>query len=319
VNATDLLDAALAAAGRGWRVFPLLAGAKRPALHGYDRCPRAGACAERHLGWEQRATDNPDRIRAAWSAGAFNVGIACGPSGLVVIDLDAPKPDDEVPEHWAQTPGVADGQDVLAVLAEHAGVELPADTHTVATPSGGLHLYYQAPAETALRNTEGARGRGLGWKIDTRANGGYVVGPGSILGPREQGSAYRVLAEREPAPLPGWLGERLAPAPPPPAPVAPIRTGRGERDRYLTAAIHGETAKVLDAPASGRNAALYAAALALGQLVAGGALTEPEVIAALLSASSKHVALGAYSDRQAHQTIASGIRAGANRPRQVAA
>jgi hypothetical protein len=75
---------------------------------------------------------------------------------------------------------------------------------------------------------------------------------------------------------------------------------------------------VLDAPASQRNACLYAAAVALGQLIAGQALTEQEVTAALLAAAGKHVALGAYNARQAAQTIASGIRAGANRPRQVA-
>jgi hypothetical protein len=312
---THLLDAALTAAARGWHVFPLKPGTKLPALHGYDRCPRTGACAERHVGWEQRATVDPDRIRAAWSAGEFNVGIACGPSGLVVVDLDAVKPGDQVPDRWMSEAGVRDGQDVLAALAEEAGQPVPADTYTVATPSGGLHLYYQAPAGTALRNTEGERGRGLGWKIDTRAHGGQVVAAGSVVAER----AYRVLAEREPSALPGWLAVRLTPAPLPPAPAVPIRPDRGQRDRYLTAAIHGECQKVRNAPASQRNACLYAAALALGQLVAGGALTEAEVSAELASAAARHVALAAYSERQAHQTIASGIRAGASRPRQVAA
>jgi hypothetical protein len=312
---TRLLDAALTAAARGWQVFPLKPATKIPALHGYDRCPRTGACAERHVGWEQRATVDPDRIRAAWSAGEFNVGIACGPSGLVVVDLDAVKPGDQVSDRWASEAGIRDGQDVLAVLAEEAGQPVPVDTYTVATPSGGLHLYFQAPAGTALRNTEGERGRGLGWKIDTRAHGGQVVAAGSEVG----GRVYGVLADREPARLPGWLAERLAPAPLPPVPAVPIRPDRGQRDRYLSAAIHGECQKVHNAPASQRNAALYAAALALGQLVAGSALTEAEVTAELASSAARHIALGAYSERQAHQTIASGIRAGASRPRQVAA
>ncbi len=322
MTATDhtapMLAAALAAAERGWHVFPLRAGTKQPALHGYDRCPRTGPCIEKHQGWEQRATTDPDRIRSAWGspAGAgFNVGIACGPSGLLVVDLDVPKPDESPPPAWiTATPGVRDGQDVLAVLAEQAGEELPADTLTVATTSGGIHLYFQAPAGVQLRNTEGDRGRGLGWKVDTRACGGYVVAPGSSVA----GRAYRVVADAEPAPLPGWLLERLIPAPLPTVPATPIRPAAG-RSRYLDAAIHGETTKVLDAPASQRNACLYAAAVALGQLVAGGALTDTEVSAALLGAASKHVALGAYSERQALNTIASGIRAGGNRPRQVAA
>jgi len=316
-----LLTAALAAAERGWHVFPLRAGAKQPALHGYDRCPRTGACADKHQGWEQRATTDPDRIRAAWAGpgASFNVGIACGPSGLVVIDLDTAKPGEVPPPAWAETVGVQDGHDVFTVLTEEAtGCGLSDDTYMVATASGGLHRYYAAPAGIALRNTEGDRGRGLGWKVDTRAHGGYIVAASSVLD-QPGARAYRVLDDRDPVPLPGWLTERLTPAPPPTVPAAPISPDRGERSRYLDAAIHGESAKVLDAPASQRNACLYAAAVALGQLVAGGALTEVEVTAALLGASSKHVALGAYSARQASQTIASGIRAGANRPRQVAA
>jgi hypothetical protein len=314
-NLTTARDAALAAAARGWHVFPLRPGAKAPALHGYDRCPHTGTCAGRHQGWEQRATTDPERIRRAWSGAEYNIGVATGPSGLVVLDLDAAKPGEEQPEQWDDQPGIVDGQDVLAVLAEQAGEVLPADTFTVATPSGGLHLYYQQPAATALRNTAGQRGRGLGWKIDTRAHGGYVVAAGSVV----TGRAYRVLADREPAPLPAWLTERLTPHPPPAAPPAALPVKPGRQGAYLHAAIHGETAKVTAAPASQRNAALYAAAVALGQLVAGQALTDTEATAALLSAASKHIALGAYSQRQAHQTIASGIRAGANRPRQVAA
>jgi hypothetical protein len=179
-----------------------------------------------------------------------------------------------------------------------------------------LHLYFQAPAETALRNTVGEGGRGLGWKVDTRAHGGYVVGARSVVPGK---GVYRVVADREPAALPAWLVQRLSPAPLPAPPAVPIRPGSGQRDRYVQAAIAGETAKVLDAPTHHRNTALYLASVALGQLVAGGALAEAEATAALLSAASKHITLGVYSPRQAHQTIFSGLRAGANRPRQVAA
>jgi len=41
-----------------------------------------------------------------------------------------------------------------------------------------------------LRNNGGERGRGLGWKIDTRAHGGQVLAAGSIVA----GRSYRVLA-----------------------------------------------------------------------------------------------------------------------------
>ncbi|NMI01050.1 bifunctional DNA primase/polymerase [Pseudonocardia acidicola] len=316
-NPTSLTDVALAAAARGWPVFPLAPAGKRPALHGADRCPGTGPCAGGHAGWEQRATTDPDRIARAWTAGSFNVGIACGPAGLVVIDLDRPDPGhpaDIAPELWAAR-GVIDGAGALAWVAAEAGEQVPA-TRTVITPSGGRHLYFRTPAgpaAPALRNTQGDRGRGLGWKVDTRAHGGYVVAPGS----RTPAGTYRLVDDRDPAALPGWLARRLAPPPLPPAPTGSIRTAAGRVGRYLHAAITAETARVHDAPAGQRNACLYVAAVALGQLVAGGALPEPDARAVLLSAAGRHLALGAYSPRQAEQTIASGLRAGAKRPRTI--
>src|SRR3954454_15315085 len=89
--------AALAAGRRGWPVIPLLPGTKRPAVRD----------------WEHWATCDTGRIRTTWPLARSpeppdsqpadqrprqprqlpGVGIACGPSGLVVVDLDVPKPD----------------------------------------------------------------------------------------------------------------------------------------------------------------------------------------------------------------------------------
>ncbi len=100
----ELLAAALAAAARGWHVFPLRPGSKRPAFpdHLAADCTRTDPrCQAAHQGWEPRATLDPDRIRRAWQAAPFNVGIACGPSRLLVVDLDIPKPDDgPAPQAW---------------------------------------------------------------------------------------------------------------------------------------------------------------------------------------------------------------------------
>lgn len=308
----QLRDAALAAAARGWHVFPVRSGAKRPALHGLDRCPGTGPCADGHQGWEQRATTDPDRIRAAWSQAPFNIGLATGPSGLCVIDCDTAKPDEVPPEPWNE-PGVTDGEDVLAVVAERAGHTVPADTLTVATPSSGLHLYFRAPHGETLRKTEGDRGQGLGWKIDTRAWGGYVVAPGSVT----PAGRYAITYDTEPAALPGWLVDRLRPAPLPAAPPVPIRPAPGRRSRYLDAALRAECARVADAQQD-RNANLYAAAVALGQLVAGGALTEAEVRSALMTAAGRHIGVQWFTEREADLTITSGLRAGGNRPRRIA-
>ena len=64
------LWSALAAADLGWCVFPCAPGAKRPALR---------------ENWQGLATTGADRIRSWWARQPYNVGIACGPSGLVGI------------------------------------------------------------------------------------------------------------------------------------------------------------------------------------------------------------------------------------------
>jgi hypothetical protein len=311
----EMVAAAIAATERGWSVFPLHAGRKLPALHGANRCPQTGDCHDGHRTPEQRAVSRlTDRDRQQWAARGWNVAIATGPSGLLVVDLDVPKPDDDPrPAAW-NLPGINDGLDVFAAVCEQAGQPVPWDTYTVGTPSGGTHLYFTAPAGVELRNTGGDRGRGLGWKVDTRAWGGHVAAAGSVV----DGRAYTVADDRDPRPLPQWLCKRLAPPPKPVVPAAPVSRVHGRREAFLAAAVRGEAERVTSA-VSDRNWALYHASVALGQLVAGGALTEQDVTAALLDAAAAHIATGAYSENQARLTIASGLRAGAKRPRQVAA
>ncbi|MEV0641987.1 bifunctional DNA primase/polymerase [Streptomyces sp. NPDC050619] len=290
------LTAALDAASRGWHVFPLIPGDKRPAI----------------TAWEQRATTDRERITRCWTHARYNIGIATGPSGLVVVDLDIPKgPDDTPPADWAEH-GVTDGADVLAVLCERHGHTFPTDTYTVCTWSGGRHLYFAAPEGEPLRNTAGDSARGLGWKVDTRAAGGFVVAPGSVV----SGHPYATVHDVPVAPLPGWLTNLLRPAPlPPQRPVTVPLTTRDRRGKFLTAAVNGELARVTGSGEHQHNIALYIASVALGQLVAGGELDAYEVTEKLVEAAL-NVGQG---EREARRTIASGLRAGANRPRRVAA
>jgi hypothetical protein len=290
------LTAALDAASRDWHVFPLVPGDKRPAVPA----------------WEQRATTDRDRITRCWTHAPYNVGIAAGPSGLVVVDLDRPKhPQDNPPADWAEH-GVSDGADVLSVLCERHGQPFPADTYTVRTWSGGTHLYFTAPHGEPLRNTAGDSARGLGWKVDTRAVGGLVVGAGSTFA----GHAYTVARAAPVAPLPGWLADLLRPTPlPPQRPITVALATRDRRTAFLNAAVNGELARVTGSGEHQHNNALYLASVALGQLVAGGELSEADVTGWLLSAALQ-VGQG---EHEARRTIASGLRAGANRPRRVAA
>jgi bifunctional DNA primase/polymerase-like protein len=131
---------ALHFATRGWHVFPITPGAKKPPV--VDR-------------WEARASTDPDQINRWWHA-PFTIGIATGPSGLVVVDLDTAKPGEAVPGRWAAL-GISSGTGVLRALArQHDTTITP--TYAVTTPSGGWHLYYTAPAGAQLRNTQAVIG-----------------------------------------------------------------------------------------------------------------------------------------------------------------
>ncbi len=308
----ELLAAALAAAERGWHVFPLRPGSKRPAFPDHLAADCTGTdrrCQAGHQGWETRATVDPDRITRAWQRTPFNVGIACGPSGLVVVDLDVAKPDHApAPADW-RLPGVHDGADVLTALAERAGTRPPFDTHTVATPSGGRHLYFTAPSGQDLRNTSGDKGYGLGWLIDTRARGGYVAAAGSTI----NGRPYTIEHDVAPAPLPGWLTEQLAAPSPPPVPARAPQLGAGRRAAYLHAVLRDEVNRVAAATKPGRNHALFTAANALGKLVAGGELDHDRVVEELTRAALSTGLRPAEIGR----TITSGLHVGAARPRTL--
>ncbi|MFD3512556.1 bifunctional DNA primase/polymerase [Streptomyces sp. NPDC058657] len=256
--ASALLDAALAAAERGWHVFPLRPHSKVPALHGEAHCPRIRDCAAGHVKWEQRASTDPRRIHRAWADAPFNVAIATGPSHLVVVDLDVSKEEGQE--------GAPDGATSLAALCERAGEPIP-QTYTVRTASGGQHLYFTALDDVRLTNSTGR----LGKAIDTRAHGGYVVAAHSIVG----GTRYTVDNPTPPAPLPAWLLHALLPpvGPRPAAPVVQART----TSAYVRAALRNEVDNVTHAREGGRNVTLRRAARALGRLVASGDLSRDEV------------------------------------------
>ncbi|WP_329614989.1 bifunctional DNA primase/polymerase [Streptomyces brevispora] len=271
---SPLLSAALQAAERGWYVFPLRPGDKRPALHGETACPRTGPCTTGHLKWEQRATTDPDRIRAAWSAGAWNVGIATGPSALLVVDLDRPKPNSS-----ADTPC---GVTTFTALCERAGQQVPR-TRTIRTASGGQHLYFTAPSAARLHNTAGT----LAPLVDTRAWGGYVVAPGSTV----NGHRYAVEGPALINPLPAWLRQLLLPEHPKPAATVPAPAPVPLRaHRYAETALQRERETVRAAAEGRRNTTLLASVRAMGRFVAWGDLPR-HVVEAAFQAEGEAVGL----------------------------
>jgi KaiC/GvpD/RAD55 family RecA-like ATPase len=110
-----------------WQLFPIRPGTKEPALSG---------------DWRSHATADPAQIEA-WRDAGYDLGVDCGASGLLVVDVD--------------------GAEGLSTAAE---MDLP-PTYTVRTPRGGKHLYYAGDGPTSVQK--------LGVKVDTRGQGGYVV------------------------------------------------------------------------------------------------------------------------------------------------
>lgn len=252
------LAAALAAAARGWPVFPLRPGSKNPALHRQERCPLTGVCAAGHVKWEQRATTDQAVIARCWSHKPYNIGLATGPAGLIVVDLDMPKPNG-----GQDAPG---GADNLLALCERAGQPVPA-TRTVRTPSGGTHLYFTAPDGVRLGNTAGK----LAPLIDTRAYGGYVVAPGSTT----TVGTYEITDDSPVAGLPAWLLTLLQP--PAPSPIRLRMPGAARKGSAARAALDAECDVVRRAPAKQANNTLNRSAFKVGRFVAWGDLPREEV------------------------------------------
>jgi hypothetical protein len=168
------LAAALAYAGRGWRVFPAPLGTKRS----YKSKKHSGG-----VNWG--ATNNPDEIRrdfAQWPQAT--IGIPTGQAnGIWVLEADTPK------GH-----GVDGLASLQALITEHRA--LPA-TLQAESPSGSAHYYFKWPADKVIRNSASTVAPG----VDVRGEGGMVIAPPSVHG----NAAYRWVVEVEIAAAPEWL------------------------------------------------------------------------------------------------------------------
>lgn len=289
-------DAALRYASLGWQVLPLW----WPTPAGCA-CPRGPECASpgKHpwLRWREDGGSTDAGEIAAWFRRRPNSGVAIltgqERSGLWVLDVD--------PGH--------SGEEALAVLeAEHGA--LPA-TLTARTGSGGRHLVFRYPAGGAPQSA----GR-LGPGIDTRSDGGLIVGAGSL---HRSGRRYEWINWGTPlADVPTWLLELLRPTPA--EQRQPIRlpapsTARGAR--YAEVALERAVADLrqLTGAEGVRNSELNRVAYSLGRLVGGGLIDAARVGHELLDAA---VAIG-LGVHESEATILSGLRAGANRPKELAA
>ncbi|UJW33654.1 bifunctional DNA primase/polymerase [Saccharothrix sp. AJ9571] len=294
---SPMLAWALHFASMGWNVFPLRPNTKKPTGHREADCPRTGRCAEGHWTPERRATTDAELVRSAWADGQrWNIGIATGPSGLVVVDLDVAKPGESGP----------DGATALAELAAERGGPLP-DTYTVTTPTGGRHLYFTSPPGVRLRSTQ----KHVCANVDTRAWGGYVVAAGSVL----PEGGYELADDTEPVPLPAWLVQACAEKPAA-ANSAPVQIRSRDTSSYGMAALAGEVKRVRDAEPGSYNGVLSSAAYTIGRKV-GAEIIDAAVARAELIAAGETLIGSAHwppNAREVARVVDAGLAAGAANP-----
>jgi hypothetical protein len=273
---TALADAAFEYAFDGWPVFPLKPGTKVPLTeHGV-----------------LDATIDIATVTAWWQRyPAANIGLACGVK-FDVFDVD-------------------DARDLdPAILSAAVNLDGP----MVITPGNGAH-FYGAPGAS------GNRARFLPG-CDWRGANGYVVGPPS----RDDRGSWEWADGCGPTmAIPEWpavILEALAPKAQPSrrleGSVEVTDVGyfsvRGDKTRYVQAAVRGELDAVLSAPVGSRNHQLNVASLKLGTLVGAGLLEEQ---AAEIMLSEAGIGVG-LEHREVAGTVRSGLRAGIANPRVVA-
>ncbi|WP_433267239.1 bifunctional DNA primase/polymerase [Actinosynnema sp. CS-041913] len=302
---------------QGWHVLPLHPGTKRPLAgcadcrgggrHPITECPclarRDGALC--HGVWA--ATADPAVIRrwsARWRSGVWAVHL--GASGLLAVDLDAhggtppAQPLNGVP--WpADQPPPADGIDTYATLAGLRDAAVDPGTLSTQTPSGGLHLLYTAQpgrwkSSSGRAHDDGTVRSGLGWQIDIKAHGGYVVLPGSTT----PAGAYRRASDAlSAAPLPAWLAADLVRTghdrhTTPHAvrahtrPAVEVTTGGGgdRNTRYAAAALRSACTELAGMePDTGRNRKLFRSTTRLAGMVQAGWIDRDRVETALTDAA----------------------------------
>ena len=134
--------------------------------------------------WKEESTKDIATIESWFKGRAPNIGIDCEKSGLCVIDVDCKA-------------GKL-GKESFQKLKEQNTFD---KTIVVHTPSGGFHLYYKGEGVRSSQNR-------LGSGIDIRAEGGYVVAPGSTI----DGIPYTMDRDASAAIacLPDWVAPLLA-------------------------------------------------------------------------------------------------------------
>lgn len=211
--------------------------------------------------------------------------------------------------------GDRDGHTWLAEMEERHG-PLP-DTARATTANGGTHIFF--------KHIPGVRNRAaIAEGVDTRGDGGYIVGPGSVMadGRRYQWIDWDGDGIPEFADAPAWLIDLVVTKTP-----APIETKPREyvyqpenndgKERYAAKAFTMELEQLASLPKGQRGQQLFAGACRVGELVAGGWISRGDAEAGLLDAAISNGLAATDGELACRDKIKRGLDKTANSPRQI--
>ncbi len=287
---------------------PMITAALDLAQHyGWNVFPLQGKIPYREFPWREKSNNAPGLIRPTFAPykhhPALSIGVDCGKSSLVVIDLDV----------HGDTNGI---ESFRALCDEH---DIDTSGAVISrTGSGGVHLIFSDPTGGLIRNSASKLGPG----IDVRANGGYIVAPPSIHPDTRRPYKWERNGQ-QPTPLPADLVRLLlAPDPDPePKPAAPRQRRLDDPGRYagyVASALDAEIVAVEHAISGTRNDQLFKSAAALGQLVGAhwADLPRSTVETALYNACLSNGLIKDDGKRAVEKTIKSGLDSGLKSPRR---
>jgi bifunctional DNA primase/polymerase-like protein len=238
--------------------------------------------------WGSEATTD-QQVIAEWAKRWPNagIGIACKPSGLLVVDLDVKHPPVSGPDNWAEVT-LASGDPEAAPACYYDRTTL------IRSSSGGYHAWFANP--------EGIPGRDdMLPGIDVKAAQGYCGG--FVVAPPTPG--YEVLGLKPPMPVPESLALILTHDDKP-----QVLRPNDPFTAPSTGNLIGLIRAVLDAPEGNRNATLHWCGCRAYEAVFAGLVQEGSAVAALTEAAEctglRHDEIAATL-RSARNTVARGV------------
>jgi len=225
----DMVSSALGLEKKGWKVFPV--SGKTPLVK-----------------WTEQHGADHSRWRAA-----TGIGVDCGASALIVIDIDDPEG--------------------LRILEEKLGRTLAQDGTLQSSTGKGWHFFYKANGAT-VSNSASKIAKG----VDVRGAGGYVVVPPSL---HPDGRRYEWVKLAEPVDIPQDLLEICSAKPEAKPELLERATVSGDLDPWTQRALQDECNIVRGALEGTRNDTLYRAGLKMFSIANGGRVSHAEVFSAL--------------------------------------